>query len=192
MSHKSWQKIGNKWRLLLLPTQKVGWTFLFVAEGYLAVCGIDSVSAVVDLETNDSRKLTMQETQCKDLDTLDVIEDARSKRKTFPLIIQNSLISIIFNDGIRTMSALFHLKLIHKSWLWSLIAFCVICVLNFVIIWKNPWKFCLVFRTDRFLDCLMLWCAFYIFYVVQMTWCSYNYCRAFNKFSIKWMNSSIG
>jgi hypothetical protein len=76
--------------------------------------GIDSVSAVVDLETNDSRKLTMQETQCKDLDTLDVIEDARSKKKTFPLIIQNSLISVIFNDGIRTMSAFFHLKLIHK------------------------------------------------------------------------------
>jgi hypothetical protein len=47
------------------------------------------------------------------LSTLDVIEDAKSKEKTLPLVIQNSLISIISNSGVKAMIAPFHLELIH-------------------------------------------------------------------------------
>jgi hypothetical protein len=77
--------------------------------------GIDSVLVVVYLQPNNSRRLTVQEKQRKCLGTLDIIGDARSKEETLPLVILNFLISIIFNSGIRAMSALFHLRLIHKS-----------------------------------------------------------------------------
>jgi hypothetical protein len=41
-----------------------------------------------------------------------VIEDAKTKEKTLPLEIQNSLISIISMSSIKAMSATFHLELI--------------------------------------------------------------------------------
>jgi hypothetical protein len=83
--------------------------------------GIGSDSTVVYLQPSDSRWLTVQEMQRKWLGMLDVIGDTRSKEKKFPLIILNFRISIISNTSIRDMSAHFHLELIFKSWLWTLV-----------------------------------------------------------------------
>jgi hypothetical protein len=85
-----------------------------VAASRLWNRGIGSVSAVVYLQQSDSRKLMVQEIHYKILGTPDVIGDARSERKTLPLVILNSLISVISNSGIRAMSAPFHLELIPK------------------------------------------------------------------------------
>jgi hypothetical protein len=75
---------------------------------------IGLVSTVVYLQQRDSQRLMVQEIQHKNLGTSDVIGDALSKRETLPLVILNSLISIISNSGIRAMSAPFHLELIPK------------------------------------------------------------------------------
>jgi hypothetical protein len=61
--------------------------------------GIDSVSAMIYLQQNDFRRLTVQEMQRKSLDTSDVIEDVRTKRETLPLIILNFFFSIIFTSN---------------------------------------------------------------------------------------------
>jgi hypothetical protein len=59
--------------------------------------GIGSVSAVVYLQQSDSQRFTMHEMQHKDFGMPDMIGDAKLKRKTFPLIFMNFLISIISN-----------------------------------------------------------------------------------------------
>jgi hypothetical protein len=85
------------------------------------------------------------------------------RRETLPLVILNSLISVISDSGIRAMSAPFHLELIRKLWLWFLVVFIwfVVSILWFIL--ENSWKLCSVFKTDRFLDCMMLWLDFDIF-----------------------------
>jgi hypothetical protein len=55
--------------------------------------GIGSVSIVVYLQQSNSRRLTAQEMQRKGFGTSYVIEDVRSKRETFPLVILIFLIS---------------------------------------------------------------------------------------------------
>jgi hypothetical protein len=71
---------------------------------------IDSVSTVVYLQQSDSRRLTVQQIQHKCLGTPNVIGDTWSERETLPLVILNSLISIISNSGIIAMSAPFRLN----------------------------------------------------------------------------------
>jgi ribosomal protein L31E len=66
--------------------------------------GIGSVSTVVYLQPSDFQRLTVQEKQ--------------DQRKKLLPIIMNSLISTIFDSGIRVMSATFYLELIFKPWLW--------------------------------------------------------------------------
>jgi hypothetical protein len=85
-----------------------------VAASRLWSSGIGSVSVMVHPQQSDSQRLTVLEIQRKGFGTPDVIGDVRSKRKTFPLVILNFLISIISNSSIRSMSAHFHLKLISK------------------------------------------------------------------------------
>jgi hypothetical protein len=62
---------------------------------------------VVYLQQSNFRRLTVHEIQYKGLDTPYMIGDAWSEREMFPLVILNSLISVISNSGIKVMSAPF-------------------------------------------------------------------------------------
>jgi hypothetical protein len=144
--------------------------------------GIDSVSVMVYLQQSDSWRLTVHEIHHKGLGMPDVIGDAWSERETLPLVILNSLISIIYNSGIIAMSAPFRLELIPKLWLWFLVVFIWFVVSISWFFWEKLWKFWSVFRTDRFLDCLMLWRDFHIFILSKWFSILHNYCRTLNKF----------
>jgi hypothetical protein len=55
-------------------------------------------SSRISSVSSDSRRLKMQETERKGLDTLDVIGDAKSKGETLSLVILNFFFSIISNN----------------------------------------------------------------------------------------------
>jgi hypothetical protein len=133
--------------------------------------GICSVSVVVYLQQNDSRRLTAQEIQHKSLGTSDMIGDAWSERKTLPLVVLNSFISVISNSDIRAMSTTFCLELIPKLWLWFLVVF-IWFVVSISCFFREFVKILIGVQNRQIsrLSNIVMW--FWCLYIIQMIWSS--------------------